>query len=125
MKLSLSSKDKIFSNPLRILDSKDEKDIEISNSAPTILEYISVDERGHFENLKDALKSYNIKFEEDPRLVRGLDYYCSTVFEFKTNELGSQNTLIGGGRYDGLIGALGGPNIPELVGPEVLKEYQC
>ena len=110
-KLSDESKEKIYSNPLRILDSKIENDIKISNSAPTIQEFISIEEKNHFSDIKKGLDLLNIKYEENNKLVRGLDYYCSTVFEFKTLELGSQDTLIGGGRYDGLIGVLGGPDI--------------
>ena len=110
-KLSSESRDKIHSNPLRILDSKNKNDINISDSAPSIKDYISKEEKNHFDELKNGLKYFGINFEENNKLVRGLDYYCSTVFEFKTNDLGSQDTLIGGGRYDGLIGILGGPNI--------------
>ena len=111
MKLSEESINKINSNPLRILDSKKENDIEISNKAPSIEEYISKDSKIHFTELKNALDSFQINYEVNNKLVRGLDYYCSTVFEFKTNELGSQDTLLGGGRYDGLIGILGGPDV--------------
>ena len=110
-KLSDESAIKIFTNPLRILDSKQEKDIDICKNAPSIYESISDDSKNHFFALKEALKSYGINFLENPSLVRGLDYYCSTVFEFKTKKLGSQDTLLGGGRYDGLISTLGGPNI--------------
>tara|TARA_B100001057_G_scaffold500498_1_gene615906 strand:+ start:1892 stop:3127 length:1236 start_codon:yes stop_codon:yes gene_type:complete len=111
-KLSEDSREKIQTNPLRILDSKSDIDIKISNNAPTIHEFISTDEKNHFLDIKKALDHLNIKYIENDKLVRGLDYYCSTVFEFKTTELGSQDTLLGGGRYDGLIGVLGGPDIP-------------
>ncbi len=111
-KLSEDSREKIQTNPLRILDSKNDIDIKISNNAPTIHEFISTDEKNHFLDIKKALDHLNIKYIENDKLVRGLDYYCSTVFEFKTTELGSQDTLLGGGRYDGLIGVLGGPDIP-------------
>ena len=110
-KLSEESQNKIESNPLRILDSKNENDIQISNQAPSINEYLSKNDKNHFEEIKKGLKLFNINYEENYKLVRGLDYYCSTVFEFKTKNLGSQDTLIGGGRYDGLIGLLGGPDI--------------
>ena len=113
-KLSDESKEKIYSNPLRILDSKIENDIKISNSAPTIQEFISIEEKNHFSEIKKGLDFLKIKYVENNKLVRGFDYYCSTVFEFKTSELGSQDTLIGGGRYDGLIGVLGGPDIPGI-----------
>ncbi len=112
--LSIESRDKIFSNPLRILDSKHLEDIEISSKAPTINDFLSNDQKTHFNQLKKGLDFFGIKYFEDYKLVRGLDYYCSTVFEFKTNELGSQDTLLGGGRYDGLVQTLGGPNIPGI-----------
>ncbi len=109
--LSLESIEKINTNPLRILDSKSENDIEIANKAPIIHEFLSDESITHFNEIKYGLDFYGIDYIEDPKLVRGLDYYCSTVFEFKTNELGSQDTLLGGGRYDGLIHKLGGPDI--------------
>ena len=112
--LSEESRKKIISNPLRILDSKDQKDFDISINAPLLSEYISKDSMSHYDQLKKSLDSLNISYVENPRLVRGLDYYCSTVFEFKTNDLGSQGTLLGGGRYDGLISTLGGPDIPGI-----------
>ncbi|MDC3131986.1 histidine--tRNA ligase [Pelagibacteraceae bacterium] len=113
-KLSSESKEKIEANPLRILDSKNENDKIISNEAPTIQEFISIEEKNHFLEIKKGLDILNINYVENNKLVRGLDYYCSTVFEFKTSELGSQDTLLGGGRYDGLIGLLGGPDIPGI-----------
>ena len=113
-KLSNESVKKIDSNPLRILDSKFEEDIEISKSSPKIYEFLTKEAKMHYENLKKSLKVLDINFVEDFNLVRGLDYYCNTVFEFKTNSLGSQDTLLGGGRYDGLIKVLGGPDIPGI-----------
>ena len=110
-KLSDDSKKKVKTNPLRILDSKNEKDMIISNSAPTLQEFISKEEKNHFSEIKKGLDFLKINYVENNKLVRGLDYYCSTVFEFKSSELGSQDTLLGGGRYDGLIGLLGGPDI--------------
>ncbi len=112
LKLSKESREKIHKNPLRILDSKQENDVEISNLAPTIYDHISNESKYNFDQLRKALQSFNIKYEINHNLVRGLDYYCGTVFEFKTKSLGSQDTLLGGGRYDGLIGLLGGPDIP-------------
>ena len=109
--LSEESQKKIYTNPLRILDSKNTKDIEINKSAPKIFDYFSDEAKDRFDNIKNLLSDSNIIFEINPRLVRGLDYYCHTVFEFKTNDLGSQDTLIGGGRYDGLTKILGGPDI--------------
>ena len=113
-KLSEESISKINTNPLRILDTKNENDYKIAINAPTINEYVSVESKSHFNELKQALDSYSIDYVENYNLVRGLDYYCSTVFEFKTKDLGSQDTLLGGGRYDGLIESLGGPNIPGI-----------
>ena len=110
--LSEESQNKIYTNPLRILDSKNWKDIKINRSAPKIFDYFSDEAKNRFENFKNLLSDANIIYEINPRLVRGLDYYCHTVFEFKTNDLGSQDTLIGGGRYDGLTKILGGPDIP-------------
>ncbi len=111
IKLSEESRKKIYSNPLRILDSKEKNDIEISNNAPLIQEYISKETMNHYEEVKSGLEAYNISFVENNKLVRGLDYYCGTVFEFKTKDLGAQDTILGGGRYDGLINILGGPDI--------------
>ncbi len=113
-KLSEESKIKASSNPLRILDSKFEEDIELCKNAPLIQDYISKESKSHYSSIKKGLDYYDIKYYENNSLVRGLDYYCSTVFEFKTNDLGSQDTLLGGGRYDGLIRKLGGPNIPGI-----------
>lgn len=111
-KLSEESQNKIHTNPLRILDSKNIKDIEINQSAPKIFDYFSDEAKDRFNIFKNLLSDANITYEINPRLVRGLDYYCHTVFEFKTDDLGSQDTLIGGGRYDGLTKVLGGPDIP-------------
>ena len=113
-KLSQESYEKINSNPLRILDSKQETDIELSSKAPSINEFLSNETKHHFEEIKKGLEFHSIKYIENHKLVRGLDYYCSTVFEFKANNLGSQDTILGGGRYDGLIKTLGGPDIPGI-----------
>ena len=113
-KLSKESREKIQTNPLRILDSKNDDDIEISKNAPIIFEFISNEQKKHFSEIKKGLDFLKISYNENFRLVRGLDYYCSTVFEFKSSDLGSQDTLLGGGRYDGLIGLLGGPDIPGI-----------
>ena len=111
-KLNKDSQIKIIKNPLRILDSKNPEDIEVNYNAPNISNYYSKEANDKFLRIKDLLTKNSVKFEINPNLVRGLDYYCHTVFEFKTIELGSQNTLIGGGRYDGLTKLLGGPDIP-------------
>ena len=110
--LSDDSQKKINKNPLRILDSKDSQDVKISKSAPKIDNYYSKDAEQKFEDIQSLLVKSDINFIINKNLVRGLDYYCHTVFEFKTNFLGSQDTLIGGGRYDGLVKNLGGPDIP-------------
>jgi len=110
--LSPESKEKIITNPIRILDSKDKNDKEIVSNAPLIIDFLSKDSLSKFDQIKRILEKFKINFKEDFFLVRGLDYYCDTVFEFKSSSLGSQDTIIGGGRYDGLIKILGGKNIP-------------
>ena len=112
--LSNGSKLKIKINPLRILDSKNAKDIKINTDAPKIEKFYSKSASKIFDGVRNLLSQTGIIFETDKNLVRGLDYYCHTVFEFKTDILGTQKTIIGGGRYDGLVKALGGPNIPGL-----------
>ena len=109
--LSSESSHKINSNPLRILDSKDEEDKEIINKSPKLIEFLSKVDLNDYLEIKKCLIDLEIPIYEDLNLVRGLDYYCNTVFEFKTNEIGSQDTLIGGGRYNGLIKTLGGKDI--------------
>ena len=110
--LSKESLDKINTNPLRILDSKNPEDSEIIKNSPKLIDLISKKDLNNYEEIKKCLTDLGITTVEDPNLVRGLDYYCHTVFEFKTNELGSQDTLIGGGRYNGLIKTLGGKDLP-------------
>ena len=111
-KLSLDAQNRIESNPLRILDSKNKNDNDVSQEAPKISDFYSEEAKNKFEDVKNLLTNHSVEFEVNHSLVRGLDYYCHTVFEFKSNELGSQDTLIGGGRYDGLTKTLGGPDIP-------------
>ena len=111
-KLSEESQNKIISNPIRILDSKDPADNEININAPKISDFYSNEAKEKFSNIQEILKDMSVDFSINTNLVRGLDYYCHTVFEFKTLDLGSQDTLIGGGRYDGLTKLLGGPDIP-------------
>ena len=103
---------KIYSNPLRILDSKDLNNDEILTKAPKISNYYSKETKNKFENIQQLLSDSSINYSINSNLVRGLDYYCHTVFEFKTDDLGSQDTLIGGGRYDGLLKLLGGSDLP-------------
>jgi histidyl-tRNA synthetase len=104
-------------NPLRVLDSKDEKDQEIINGLPKIADYLDDASREHFEQVKAALDACGVPYTVDPRLVRGLDYYTRTTFEFTVPDgsgLGTQNALLGGGRYDGLSEMLGGPKAPGI-----------
>jgi len=112
--LSIESKSKIETNPLRILDSKIIQDKETVLQSPKLIEFLSQSDLKSYEEIKDCLKDLNIAISEDLNLVRGLDYYCHTVFEFKTDAIGSQDTLIGGGRYNGLIKTLGGKDIPGI-----------
>ncbi len=108
-------------NPLRVLDSKDEGDQEIINALPKIADYLGEDSREHFEQVKAALDACGVPYVVDARLVRGLDYYTRTTFEFTVpssgeagSGLGTQNALLGGGRYDGLSEMLGGPKAPGI-----------
>jgi histidyl-tRNA synthetase len=109
--LSEDSQIRFEKNPLRILDSKDPKDKELIQNAPSILDYLSSESKDHFEEVKRYLTLLKIPFEVNDRLVRGLDYYNNTVFEVVASELGAQNTIGAGGRYDGLIKTLGGPDL--------------
>ena len=111
-KLSKDSLRRLSINPLRILDSKNEEDQKIIQNAPSILEYLNTDSKTRFEDVCKGLDHLNIKYQIDKNLVRGLDYYCHTAFEFVTNELGTQGTVLAGGRYDGLSKMLGGPDVP-------------
>jgi histidyl-tRNA synthetase len=101
-------------NPLRLLDCKSETCKKNAENAPSILDYLCNDCKAHFEKVKAALDTLGIAYKVNDRIVRGLDYYTRTVFEFTTNDLGSQGTVCGGGRYDGLIQELGGPEMPAL-----------
>jgi histidyl-tRNA synthetase len=102
-------------NPLRVLDSKDEADQDLINALPKIADYLSDDSRDHFAQVLAALDACNVPYHLNPRLVRGLDYYTRTTFEFTvTTGLGTQNALLGGGRYDGLSEMLGGPKAPGI-----------
>jgi histidyl-tRNA synthetase len=102
-------------NPLRVLDSKDEDDQEIINGLPKIADFLSEDSAEHFRQVRAALDACGVEYHVNPRLVRGLDYYTRTTFEFTvTTGLGTQNALLGGGRYDGLSEMLGGPRAPGI-----------
>ncbi len=101
-------------NPLRILDSKDIQDNKICSTAPLISDSYTEDSKKYFKQLIYCLDVLGIKYQINTKLVRGLDYYCHTTFEFKTTELGAQGSVLGGGRYDGLSELMGGPNLPAL-----------
>ncbi len=109
--LSEDSQRRLTTNPLRILDSKDDGDRKILENAPSLSAYLNDLSTEHFHRVTTALDAAGITYMHDPKLVRGLDYYCHTAFEFITNDLGSQGTVLGGGRYDGLAETLGGPNV--------------
>lgn len=112
--LCRTCQDRLEKNPMRILDCKSAEDQAIAKDAPMILDYLCDDCTEHFEKLKQYLTQMNIAFSVNPRIVRGLDYYTRTVFEFITTEIGAQGTVCGGGRYDGLIEQLGGAKTPAL-----------
>jgi len=112
--LSKESQFRFQRNVLRILDSKDAEDQDLLLQAPSILDFLSEKSLSHFEEVKSLLAKESIPFIVNTRLVRGLDYYYQTVFEITSGGLGAQNSLGGGGRFDGLIAALGGPNLPSV-----------
>jgi histidyl-tRNA synthetase len=113
-KLSEDSRKRLEKNPLRILDSKDEGDRKLVADAPLIHDYLTPAARDFFKALQDGLAASDVPFTVSPRLVRGLDYYTHTAFEFVTTHLGSQGAVIAGGRYDGLIEQLGGRPTPGI-----------
>lgn len=106
--------ERLGKNPMRILDCKSPICKEICEGAPAIIDYICDDCSKHFESVKKYLDAMNISYVVNPRIVRGLDYYTRTVFEFVSNQIGAQGTVCGGGRYDGLVEELGGPHTPSL-----------
>ena len=112
--LSEDSQQRLDKNPMRILDSKDVNDQRIAENAPKISAYLTVSASQFFEKVREGLEALNIQYVLDPTLVRGLDYYTHTAFEFKSNDLGAQNAVLGGGRYDGLVQHMGGPSIPAV-----------
>lgn len=112
--LSHDSKIRLHKNPMRILDSKDEGDHRIIVDAPKIKDYFTKDSADFFNKLQEYLNILGIKYNLNSRLVRGLDYYNHTAFEFVTTELGAQGTVLGGGRYNGLIKLMGGDDIPGI-----------
>lgn len=101
-------------NPLRMLDCKEEGCKKFTADAPAILDYLCPDCKAHFEGVKRLLTAEGVEFTVNPRIVRGLDYYTRTVFEFVSDRIGAQGTVCGGGRYDGLIGQLGGKPTPAI-----------
>ncbi len=110
--LSTDSQVRLAKNPLRILDSKDEKDKKIVAGAPSFEKDLNDESKKFFDQVQKGLTDLNIPYKLNSKLVRGIDYYCHTVFEFITENLGAQGTLLGGGRYDGLIETMGGPKAP-------------
>lgn len=110
--LSSDSQDRLERNPLRILDSKNEGDRRIVADAPVFEDYLNEESQTFFTAVRDGLDALEIAYTLNPRLVRGLDYYCHTAFEFTTTELGAQGAVIAGGRYDGLVGMMGGKETP-------------
>lgn len=105
---------RVSRNPLRILDCKNEKCIQLTQGAPAMFESLCVPCVTHFEGVQKGLRQLGIPYEVNPRMVRGLDYYVRTAFEFLSGDLGAQNAVAGGGRYDGLVKDLGGPSVPGI-----------
>jgi histidyl-tRNA synthetase len=112
--LSEESLARLEKNPLRILDSKDPRDRPVADAAPSIDAYMSSEAGAFFEAVEKGLHAASVTYARNARLVRGLDYYRHTAFEFVTDRLGAQGTVLGGGRYDGLIETLGGPHTPAV-----------
>jgi histidyl-tRNA synthetase len=108
-RLSQDSLQRLERNPLRVLDSKDEQDRAVVAEAPILSDSLNDESRRFFDAVCGALDAAGIAYRVDPRLVRGLDYYCHTAFEFVTDALGAQGTVLAGGRYDGLVKQMGGP----------------
>jgi histidyl-tRNA synthetase len=110
--LSEDSRRRLQTNPLRILDSKDPGDVRLNAEAPDFVAHLNEGSRTFFARVRDDLDGLGIAYRLNPRLVRGLDYYTHTVFEFVTTDLGAQGTVLAGGRYDGLVELMGGPAMP-------------
>jgi histidyl-tRNA synthetase len=112
--LSEDSLTRLERNPLRILDTKDPNERPIADAAPSIDEFLTSEAADFFAQVTGGLDAAGVKWTRNPRLVRGLDYYRHTAFEFVTDRLGAQGTVIAGGRYDGLVESLGGPHTPAI-----------
>lgn len=110
--LDEDSQRRLETNPLRILDSKNPQMVALNEQAPSLLDHLDESSQAHFDQLRDLLDSLGIEYVINPRLVRGLDYYSHTVFEWITDALGAQGTICAGGRYDGLVTQLGGKPVP-------------
>jgi histidyl-tRNA synthetase len=113
-RLSADSQVRLEKNPLRILDSKDEGDRRLVADAPTIHAHLTPEAAGFYAAVKRHLERFGVPFRDNPRIVRGLDYYSHTAFEFVTDRLGAQGTVMAGGRYDGLVEEMGGPPTPSV-----------
>jgi len=113
-RLSEDSRMRLEKNPLRILDSKDRGDQALMAGAPTIHQHLTPDAAAFYDGLRRHLDAFGVPWRENPRIVRGLDYYNHTAFEFVTDRLGAQGTVMGGGRYDGLVEQMGGPPTPSV-----------
>ena len=112
--LSQESQERLGRNPLRILDSKDQRDREILIGAPSLADSLNEPSRAFFAEVQAGLDVLDIPYQINPRLVRGLDYYTHTAFEFTTTALGAQGAVLAGGRYDGLVATMGGPDTPGI-----------
>ena len=112
--LSAESRDRLERNPLRILDSKDDGDRAVVAGAPAMTGSLTEGAQAFYDALRTHLRDMGVPFRENPRIVRGLDYYSHTAFEFVTTALGAQGTVMGGGRYDGLVAQMGGPSVPAV-----------
>ncbi|WP_372870495.1 histidine--tRNA ligase [Shewanella sp.] len=113
-KLDEDSQRRMYSNPLRVLDTKNPEIQTLLADAPKLMDYLGEETKAHFSTLCELLQAVGIQYRVNPRLVRGLDYYNRTVFEWVTDSLGAQGTVLAGGRYDGLVGQLGGKDTPAV-----------
>ena len=123
--LGKDSRRRLEDNPLRILDTKDPAERRLLEEAPELADYLNRESREHFESVQRALERFEVAYRIEPRLVRGLDYYTRTVFEIVSEGLGAQDAIVGGGRYDGLVEELGGPDLPGIgfaIGEDRLLE---